>query len=278
MNWRPSTRELLAVTEEDVQSARFRQQLAWAQLNVDTSRRPEEVYWLLHSRRRTSGKSVSISSWREFWDVLVNDPKNAGHWLANSWKIRGYLWYDTYFDDQWRLDELKIHWESWQLGIKSGALTNCFVRVESERKKHGQPPERFFLSHQSLGTESYVHFLERITRELVRNRLVLTAVALARFQVAEGEYPEALDKLVPTFLDRVPADPIDGQPLRYRRLDAEEFELWSVGKDGIDNNGDGSIPVGPGPLRWHNAADWIWPRQADDVEINAGSKKEADRP
>jgi hypothetical protein len=65
-----------------------------------------------------------------------------------------------------------------------------------------------------------------------------TAVALAveRYRLEEGHWPESLAELVPARLAAVPADPFDGKPLRYRRL-ADGVVVYSVGADGVDNGG-----------------------------------------
>jgi len=65
---------------------------------------------------------------------------------------------------------------------------------------------------------------------------VTLLVALHRFRDLEGGWPETLDALVPEFLSRIPSDPHDGQPLRYRLLDGGPM-LWSVGPDGLDQSG-----------------------------------------
>jgi hypothetical protein len=48
-------------------------------------------------------------------------------------------------------------------------------------------------------------------------RIVITAIALKRFQLEHGNFPEKISELVPEFLPVAPLDPVDGQPLRYRR-------------------------------------------------------------
>jgi hypothetical protein len=40
------------------------------------------------------------------------------------------------------------------------------------------------------------------------------AVATAAFQAQQGEYPKDLGVLVPNYIDRIPIDPFDGEPLR----------------------------------------------------------------
>ena len=56
---------------------------------------------------------------------------------------------------------------------------------------------------------------------------------------------------MPEFLAEVPVDPIDGQPLRYRRSADWLFRLWSVGDDGVDNGGERSAKG--------QIVDWVWP-------------------
>jgi hypothetical protein len=66
---------------------------------------------------------------------------------------------------------------------------------------------------------------------------VLTACALERFRRKNKSFPEKLDALSPEFLAKVPHDPVDGAPLRYRREDQGGFVLWSVGLNLIDDGG-----------------------------------------
>ncbi|MBY0113656.1 MAG: hypothetical protein K2Y21_12615 [Phycisphaerales bacterium] len=65
---------------------------------------------------------------------------------------------------------------------------------------------------------------------------VLVALAAESFRRAQGTYPETLDSLVPRFLPEIPADPVDGMPLRYRRT-ANSFILYSIGADRRDDAG-----------------------------------------
>jgi len=69
------------------------------------------------------------------------------------------------------------------------------------------------------------NFLLRATRILL---------ALRAHHIDHGVLPEELVALVPEYLDAVPRDPWDGQPLRYS---AERLRVWSVGNDGADDGG-----------------------------------------
>ncbi|MBN1443872.1 MAG: hypothetical protein JXA90_14270 [Planctomycetes bacterium] len=61
-----------------------------------------------------------------------------------------------------------------------------------------------------------------------------TYPALRGYQQEHGALPEKLEDLVPAFLDAVPADPYDGQPLRYSR---QKRLVYSVGEDLVDDGG-----------------------------------------
>jgi hypothetical protein len=99
-----------------------------------------------------------------------------------------------------------------------------------------------------------------------RRRLLITVLALERFRLQEGIYPESLSQLTPRFLDELPIDFMDGQPLRYRRTEGGSFLLYSVGLDCEDNGG--RIPD-PGP-DWglqrfpgqQPGSDLVWPLPA----------------
>lgn len=100
---------------------------------------------------------------------------------------------------------------------------------------------------------------------------LVTACALERYFLAHHAYPAALTELVPAYLERVPADPVDGEPMRYRLTVDGRFQLYSIGADGKDDGGAiewpsnrparGTIPGDdklwlPSPDK--NKADWVW--------------------
>ena len=76
--------------------------------------------------------------------------------------------------------------------------------------------------------------------QLQSTRVIL---ALRAYQLTHGNLPSDLNALVPEFLDAVPVDDFDGQPLRYS---AEKKIVYSVGKNLKDDGGDDKSNAGPG--------------------------------
>ena len=66
---------------------------------------------------------------------------------------------------------------------------------------------------------------------------VRLAIALERFRMARGAFPEKLAELVPDFIAELPMDTYSHQPLIYRRKDGGTFLLYGVGKNRTDDGG-----------------------------------------
>jgi len=63
-----------------------------------------------------------------------------------------------------------------------------------------------------------------------------TVFAIRLFKEDRDRLPQLLDELTPEFLAAVPLDPYSQRPLIYRAV-VNDFELYSVGQDRIDNGG-----------------------------------------
>jgi hypothetical protein len=84
----------------------------------------------------------------------------------------------------------------------------------------------------------------------------IVACALERFRLSNGTYPEALDKLLPELLNRVPRDAISGRPIIYQPGEGRGFILRGVGPNGTDDRKSPS------------SDDWLW-----TYPTNAPSRK-----
>jgi hypothetical protein len=89
-------------------------------------------------------------------------------------------------------------------------------------------------------------FSKAFVRDLehsARLRVAQTAMAVERYQLAnQGRLPATLATLVPKYLEAVPADPFDGEPLRFKTLPGG-YVIYSIGQDATD---DGGTPLPSG--------------------------------
>ena len=86
--------------------------------------------------------------------------------------------------------------------------------------------------------------------------LARVACALERFHLAHGNYPNTLDVLAPQFIEKLPNDLINGQPLHYRRREDGNFVLYSVGWNETDDGG--KIVFAKGGRVDTEKGDWVW--------------------
>jgi len=84
------------------------------------------------------------------------------------------------------------------------------------------------------------------------------AIALERFRLAQGKYPDSLDVLAPQYLNPVPKDVIGGQPLHYRLTADGQFVLYSVGWNKRDDGGMVALRTGSTTRPDLTQGDWVW--------------------
>jgi len=79
------------------------------------------------------------------------------------------------------------------------------------------------------------NFLQRKASADVSIQATRTLMALRAYQLTHGKLPDDLSALIPEFLDKVPVDDFNGQPLHYS---AAGKIIYSVGKNLKDDGGD----------------------------------------
>ena len=97
---------------------------------------------------------------------------------------------------------------------------------------------------------------------LTQHELLITAIALKRYALRHGQPAAHLGLLIPDYLNALPTDYMDGQPLRYVVDASGKFYLYSVGANLRDEAGD-SVPDATSAgwsdaVPW-NGRDWVWP-------------------
>lgn len=146
-------------------------------------------------------------------------------------------------------------------GVRSQGLTDLLDHmaacIEATELPRAEQLARFREVGRQLDELSVLHVLAKILapalvriveldlRARVHLDLAQTALAIERHRLATGKTPDQLEELTPQYLDQVPIDPFDGQPIRYRRTDPG-YVLYSITEDGQDNGGKEKEDVGKG--------------------------------
>ncbi len=137
------------------------------------------------------------------------------------------------------------------LDIMGEAVRICDMPLSERTQAAGQLVDDFEDRMQSapvfsfLLTQVLMPAIGRVVEEDAKVigllRAARTALAVERYRLDKGKLPEALDELVPGYMEAIPEDPFDGKALRYRKLD-RGYVVYSIGPDGKD---DGGLEKGP---------------------------------
>lgn len=107
------------------------------------------------------------------------------------------------------------------------------AKIEREIVEAGNPVSRLLVP-----ATAKVEKADRRVHIHLRSMIVILACERFRLQDQSKRWPASLDELVKAkLLAAVPTDPMDNQPLRYRRT-PDGIVVYSVGFDGKDNQGN----------------------------------------
>lgn len=124
-------------------------------------------------------------------------------------------------------------------------LANQLVeRARRPPTRSPRDPYSMYVHHTWRETSVLTRFLMRksyfgyqdFQKAIIDVRCAMVALACERFRRELGRWPSTLEELCPRFLTAIPLDPIDGKPLRYRKL-ADGVVVYSVGFDASDHGG-----------------------------------------
>lgn len=102
------------------------------------------------------------------------------------------------------------------------------------------------------------------------HELCITAIAIRRYQLDhDSQLPKSLQALVPSYLNTIPKDIMDGEPLHYRR-DGQNFHLYSLGENGTDDGGNPGAFTGKKHRGFPDGLDIVWPQAIPPVTPTPG--------
>jgi hypothetical protein len=232
-----------------------------------------------------------------FYANYVNEPsgETTGK-LGNIWKdtkttYAAFMWrfFWSYPDEQQAFKQYQIFLETMRKVETNQVFYPAYTKMENRLhaigvtddsedrwlRKLDIPDARWSFAEINFDRNGDIDLYATIIRTTMgaeaSKRIVITAIALKRFQLQHGNYPEKLSELTPEFLASVPLDPVDGQPLRYRRNSDGTYLLYSIGENGVDDGGNPSLEKDATDSNhyWPNrhALDWVWPQPATPAEV-----------
>jgi hypothetical protein len=252
----------------------FVMERAWVSAEIEKSRVSHEGFKdTLGLMGSSFGSSSGGSSWPDMLENFTQGPRSAvgeGMWRS-SWSYSEEL--RLLQSDQIILDGVRTmetnqtHFYKTNFDAMSSRLSSLGFTNTGGAMVHAlKIPD---LREDFGGFNFFGNALGKTLRIEAARDVVVTAIALKRFQMKHGAWPDTLGQLVPEYLPSVPMDPYDGKPLKYHPNTDGTFLLYSVGEDGLDDGGD-LTPVrayGTTTWDWQRARDWVWPQPASPAEV-----------
>ncbi len=200
-----------------------------------------------------------------FWKKMINN-------ITVPWDKAQWQWFWSYTDECHGLPM----WQTVIDGTQIMGTNHSFQSVQSFVSTSFAPPDLDAMTNNpyailSQNAHSQLTAMRKAAAVEVTRNVVITAIALKRYELRHQQLPATLDQLTPDLLKAVPIDCMDGQPLRYRPKADGTFLLYSVGENGKDDDGDPSLENGvqSSNYYWQNprALDWVWPQPATPEEV-----------
>jgi|SRR5665213_71215 len=206
-------------------------------------------------------------------------PQQKRSLSLRKWDEIRWRWFWSYQDELRGLQAFQVVIDATHMTESNKAFQSVesFANANLPQLKQGQgswDDLRNLFSQSAFGLNASRRKATRI--ETARNAVVI-AIALKRYELRHHQLPATLEDLTPDLLQIIPIDCMDGQPLRYRLNADGTFLLYSVGENGVDDDGDPSLQknIKSSNFYWQNdhALDWVWPQPATEDEIQAYYKK-----
>ena len=190
---------------------------------------------------------------------------NAPALPAVVWAIAPNGWFDL---EKLNYSRLFEEYLTPQIDLINRRISPSAARAADERiaSEVRESPPVLFLRHRvfsGLLMPTLSNVFRKAAFAQTGADVAAIACALERFHRSKTEFPESLEALNPIFVEKLPHDIINGQPLKYRRTEDRHYALYSVGWNETDEGG--TVVPGKAEKAAEQQAplegDWVWRQQ-----------------
>lgn len=173
------------------------------------------------------------------YEALPNvQPSMTGHTLLAPQSGRGGAFYRIFFLDVDSYLNLMEQTQNW--------AAQPYYQIREQLSKFPEVPNRLGLM-TSILAPTLKRNLETLARIEAGDAAARVLIAATRYRLEYEKLPNDLNDLTPGYLDTIPLDPFDGQPIRLTTKNGQ-WTLYSVGPDQTDDGGTKLNSKGKGDL------------------------------
>ena len=190
-------------------------------------------------------RTLETSSRAELVNLFVGARADSGIWpVVLKYSPQGWLY-------QYMVVHARLN-EKFTEGFDAANQTVAPRKIdEAGRIMYQTTQHRFpYTFFASWAIPNWLKAVQKFAANQTMANEAAVACALERHRLLHGELPQTLDALVPQLIEKLPHDLIDGTPLKYQRIAADQFLLYSIGWNETDDDGIPSKNVDDG--------DWVW--------------------
>jgi hypothetical protein len=195
----------------------------------------QEDKWLHH---RSYQDTFRRPDWRQQFAASYARGGATALTIIAMMEGRKLTWYETaqIWLDYWKTQIVMFSFSKRRLLANYDAVADSAIAASKKPYQNTKPaPGRDYFSDAFVRSYQGGIWLQAKTH--THSAMLETALALRAYKLERGAYPASLQNLVPEYLPSVPGDAFNtDKPLRYKRGGAT-YQLWSIGPDGVDNNG-----------------------------------------
>jgi hypothetical protein len=202
------------------------------------------LYWIGRLRQGDMPTWMPATSSAQGWGGRLADRLHLWAWKTLWMESDSLLFLEHY---QSTLESLRQLAEGQSYAVATPGLETAWSNLN--RRLNGPFKYRYRIASSVI--PNWRRAIDTIVKHETLRQLAIAAIGLRRHELRFGTLPDRLDDLRPQFLADLPVDYYDGRSVRYRRTGTNEFLLYSVGANFVDDLGNA-----PADLIWPKP---IWP-------------------